>query len=141
MDKVNLMRSRATCWHRLGARLAILGLLAHALLFAFHMPVLAWSTGSEDGLTRGVIICTAQGMKVVTVDDQGQPVESPAQGNAARFCPVCQVLSSAPMALPDASVAMLAPPPPTRLAAPDVIDPERRLPSDRPRNRGPPALA
>lgn len=95
------MRHRHEPWRLTALRLALLAMVTHVLLSAFHGPLQASArTDSLAELLRSVVLCTPQGVRTVTLDDQGQPVPGQDQPSPLKPCPICQALASHVLAAP-----------------------------------------
>lgn len=142
-----MARRSSSFARRSAAHLAVLGLLVHALLLAFHVPGSGLVPADRDDAVAllfagGMPICTSQGAQTLVLDEGGlgasdAPVERDGGGRAAS-CPVCTALGAGSFA-PPVSIVVLAAPEANglrdrfqgRAPAPD-------LSVDVYRNRGPP---
>ncbi len=122
------------------ASTVILGLIVQALMAAVMLPMqLGVRTALADAAASdAIIICTPSGMKQISFDADGNPVEKTVPGSD---CPVCDALAAVAFALPAMDAA-----PPVPLAAPDMERPaSEHVPVSiaclAHNNRGPPALA
>lgn len=118
----------------------IVGLVLQALMAAVMLPMpLGMNTALAAGSDTGpIIICTPGGMKQISFDANGNPVEEKIPGSD---CPVCDALAAVAFAMP--AVDAVAPVP---AAAPDNWRPANEfIPASiaclARNNRGPPALA
>jgi hypothetical protein len=86
---------RETSRKRWIARWAIAGLLCQIVLAAWHTPLMALALGANDGpLSPTVIICTGSGVRQITFDQNGNPVEMPELPNYGKACQICMALTS-----------------------------------------------
>jgi hypothetical protein len=71
------------------ARWAIAGLLCHVFLSAWHTPLMALALGADGSpFARTIIICTSDGVRLIRLDQDDNPVEVPAPIN---YGDVCQI--------------------------------------------------
>ncbi len=142
-----MARRSSSFAHRLAAHLAVLGLLAHALLLAFHVPGSGHVAADRDDAVAllfpaGMPICTSRGAQTLLLDEGGFGAsDAPVgrhDGDRLPSCPVCTALGAGGIA-PPVSIGVLAAPQANglrdrfqgRAPAPD-------LSVDVYRNRGPP---
>lgn len=82
------MSSMKRGWRRWTAMAAVFALLFHAALLLVHQPASAAADDPRDGT---VVICTAFGLKVVSLADisnDAEPQNAPDK-NVTPYCPVC----------------------------------------------------
>lgn len=87
------------------------GLVLQMLAVVNHTPRwprLALSTAAS-GL-QSVVICTAHGTQIITLDANGNPTETPSEpGDSRSRCPICNVPGSLALAAPVDGPALDAP--------------------------------
>ena len=86
-----------------GSFAAVLGLAIRLAIAALHVPpAVAGALPGDDFLSQ-LVLCTSSGLRVVQLDESGQPVDPDQSPSSAPGCPICTSLSAAPFALaPDA---------------------------------------
>ncbi|MDA7949373.1 MAG: hypothetical protein MPJ78_18080 [Hyphomicrobiaceae bacterium] len=92
-----MTRRRGIYWKRCIAILAIAGLYCQILATALAIPA-AFAAMKPGDLPAGYatfIICTGDGMKRITVDADGTPVEETEQELPGDQCLACQVVGGA----------------------------------------------
>lgn len=127
-------------WRHLTARVAILGLVFQAVVAAAMLPMpLILSSGAQASPLDGgaIVVCTGTGFKLITIDENGNPVEKTLPG---QDCPVCAALAAVAFADQAAPPVVTAPP-----SNPDVLLPvNEHIPASiaclAHNNRGPPNL-
>jgi len=127
---------------RITAVLAVACVLLQALATAFHAPALAGlGASSVNGPLQAIVICSAHGIRTITVDAEGNPVEAPAPVDTRLSCQMCLVLGGTALA-PPASGAVIAVAVTSARMAPPAHDGAPRGMSVRSHQiRGPPASA
>jgi hypothetical protein len=125
--------------------LVIIGLVFQAMMAAVMLPMpltgssaLAAERADAGGLSSSYIICTPEGLKRISLDENGNPVEEPLSSGG---CAVCNALAASTFALPAMDIVA-----PVNCADTDVAFPgaEFRYVSVAhgiQNNRGPPCLA
>jgi hypothetical protein len=88
--------------------LVVVGLVFQAMMAAIMLPMpfigyaaLASVAANADTFSGSLIICTPEGLKRVTLDENGNPVEKPL---SAGGCAVCNALAATAFALPVADI-------------------------------------
>ncbi|MGI9383017.1 MAG: DUF2946 family protein [Methyloligellaceae bacterium] len=85
--------------------LAIVGALLHAALFVLHSPVLAGANITAGGPgTTTIVICSAQGLKRITIDSEGNRVGEPEPASHQDNCLSCTTCCTGTSALPSADI-------------------------------------
>ncbi len=80
------------------AKTAILGLVFQAVMAAVMLPMPLGTRSAQAGASPDIIlICTPTGLKQISFDASGNPVEKDMPGSG---CPVCDALATATFALP-----------------------------------------
>lgn len=126
-------------WQHLATKVAMVGVVFHALMFAYMlpMPIAMAAPVTAASLDGPIIVCTPEGIKQISFDQDGNLVEKQLPG-----CPICDALAAASFATqtPAQPVVLVA------LTNSDVLRPvnEHRFTSITCRthnNRGPPIHA
>ena len=71
----------------------------------------------DDPFDNKIVICTPTGLRIITLGDDGQPIEENADTAYQGICPFCPPLSSAAGSALPLLAGLLPPPPP----APDAL--------------------
>ncbi|MFY0610963.1 MAG: hypothetical protein JXQ99_05510 [Hyphomicrobiaceae bacterium] len=72
---------------------AIAGLLCQVILSAWHTPLMALALGADGTPTaRTVIICTGSGFRLISFDQDSNPIEVPDWPNFGMHCQMCGAL-------------------------------------------------
>jgi hypothetical protein len=80
------------------ASAVVMGLVCQALAAAFMLPMpLGMQSALADTAPNTIIICTPSGMKQISFDASGNPVEKTVPGGK---CPVCDALAAVTFAMP-----------------------------------------
>lgn len=89
-------------------------LVLRLVLSVVHLPVLLMGAveagaASASGGLQQVVLCTADGLRVVTLDTDGNPIEDDGAPVQVADCAICSLLNSGPPILKtaDASVVMM----------------------------------
>ena len=101
-----MTRLRGTYWKRSAAFLAIWGLLCQLVLTAAAIPA-AFAAARPGVLPDGhwtVVICTGSGMKRITLDANGVPVEESQQDGPLDHCTACHLVSGGVLVAASAEV-------------------------------------
>ncbi len=96
-------------WRRGAAMLTIFALLFHAALLLIHQPVSATAnTTAQDGT---IVLCTAFGLKVVSLADLSSDAESQKapDKDVTPYCPICLGAQLAGTLVPPSVVDLLVP--------------------------------
>lgn len=75
----------------------MLALLLHSLLPLLHHT--AMRIAAAQASLESIVICSANGFRVVKLDSAGQPVsgdEAPAPDKTLRYCPICTAAAPGP---------------------------------------------
>lgn len=84
--------------HRYWAFAALACLAIKLVIAVLHVPPAFAGVTPTGEFPTQVVLCTASGMWVVQLDENGQPV-GPKRPAISQDCPVCSTLSGAPLAL------------------------------------------
>lgn len=84
--------------NRYWAFAALACLVTRLVIAALHVPPALAGVLPSNEFPSQVVLCTASGMWIVQLDENGQPV-GPKLPAIGQDCPVCSTLSSAPLAL------------------------------------------
>lgn len=96
--------------YRWTVRCTVAGLLFQVFLTAWHAPVMAFALGADAGpLSRTIVICTGDGLRRITLDRDGAPVDTSDIPNLGKTCPVCLSLAAGDAAIEPASACLPAP--------------------------------
>ncbi len=123
----------------LTASVAVAGLIFQALMAAVMLPMpLGMRSAQAGAAADAIVICTPSGLKQISFDVNGNPVEKRIPGGG---CPVCDALVAAAFALPAVDGATILP-----VSAPDAEWSAAEtfhttIACQTQNNRGPPALA
>lgn len=137
-----MVRFNREMWRGLAARVAIVGLVAQALVLAFHVPQAMRARGEGLSALSQTIICSVhsdRGSPARFVQADSEPPADPVAPGKTPYCPVCTALAACPLAAPPTLAVVPAPVAhpiaPARMA--DVTPPSG-LTGAAVRNRGPP---
>jgi hypothetical protein len=86
-------------WRHLISQVVMIGLVFQAVMAAYMlpMPAMALEGALESALESGqIVICTPTGLKQITLDDNGNLVETDLPGK--HNCPVCDALAGMTLA-------------------------------------------
>jgi hypothetical protein len=98
--------------HRYGIALALMGLAFRLFIVAVHVPPgAATQTSNANSLFSQIVLCTAQGLRIVKLDENGKPADPSQSPGSAQGCPICTSLSGAPLALAPALNVLPVPEP------------------------------
>lgn len=88
--------------------LVVVGLVFQAMMAAVMLPMplmgsaaLASEKADTGSLSGSYVVCTPEGLKRITLDQNGVPVEEPL---SAKGCAVCDALAATTFALPVADI-------------------------------------
>jgi Protein of unknown function (DUF2946) len=100
--------------HELAAVLALAGLLFRLLIVAVHVPPSAAAqtaagAPSAASLFSQIVLCTATGLRVVQLDENGNPVDPGQSPGSAQSCPICTSLAGASLAPAPTLIALPVP--------------------------------
>jgi len=84
--------------HRYQALAALACLAIRLAIAVLHVPPAIAGVAPVGEFPSQVVLCTASGMWIVKLDDNGQPV-GPKLPAIGQDCPVCSTLSRTPLAL------------------------------------------
>lgn len=84
--------------HRNWALAALACLAIRLVIATLHVPPAMAGVAPTGDFPSQVVLCTASGMWIVQLDENGQPV-GPKRPAISQDCPVCSTLSGAPLAL------------------------------------------
>ncbi len=85
-------------WRRYGAALAVIGLAFRLVVVAVHVPP-AIAAPDAASLFSQIVLCTASGLRIIKLDENGKPVDPSQSPGTAQSCPICTSLSGTPLAL------------------------------------------
>lgn len=127
-------------WHPIAAMLAIVGIVAHTMVSAFHVPIaLAALADPASEIFSAVICSTGGGLKTLTLDADGNPVEAPPHPrDPSKTCPLCAALGDCGLAPPATSPPLEAPLSDAFPRLPADVSSASGCPGGVPHNRGPP---
>lgn len=81
-----------------------MGLAFRLFIVAVHVPpAMAAPTSDAASLFSQIVLCTASGLRVIKLDENGKPVDPSKSPGTAQSCPICTSLSGAPLALAPAA--------------------------------------
>jgi hypothetical protein len=77
-----------------------MGLAFRLFIVAVHVPPAVAAPASDAAsLFSQIVLCTASGLRVIKLDENGKPVDPSKSPGTAQSCPICTSLSGAPLAL------------------------------------------
>ena len=102
MHSVSMQHWRKNIRQKWISRWVIAGLLFQVFLSAWHTPLVALTfAGASDPFSKSVVICTANGLRTITLDDSGEPIETPILPNYSKSCQICLSLAGSVAVVPD----------------------------------------
>ena len=102
---MTLLRQRR---HRYWAVAALTCLAIRLAIAVLHVPSAIAGGTSAGEFPSQVVLCTASGMRIVQLDENGQPV-APKLPVIGQDCPVCSTISGAPLAPPPQAASLPVP--------------------------------